>query len=205
MVRFRWLTFAGHCDPYSNGCTNISSDKKPCLAKGIKVMLYIGGGAGSYDLTSTEDATYLRNNFLGGQSSSHPLGPAILDGIDFDIEGGTDQHRDDFSRSYTKQGKRVYFTAAPPMPIPWCFDRKVVLTPFEFNYTTTLLASILGILIIMKMLGNNAFQVSLLKIFSRVYPAAPDAAGSDFIPVSNLSSKVLAAIKGSTRYGGVML
>ncbi|KAJ6941752.1 hypothetical protein NC651_007498 [Populus alba x Populus x berolinensis] len=62
-------------------------------------MLSIGGGAGSFYLTLKEDAkqaaTYLWNNFLGGHSSSRPLGPAVLDGIDFDIEGGTNQHCDD--------------------------------------------------------------------------------------------------------------
>lgn len=36
-------------------------------------------------------------------------------------------------------------------------------------------------------------------------PAALDAAGSDFTPVTNLTSKVLHAIKGSQKYGGVML
>lgn len=47
---------------------------------------------GSYSLSSPDDATevanYLWNNFLGGQSSNRPLGSAVLDGIDFDIESG---------------------------------------------------------------------------------------------------------------------
>ncbi|MBA0816591.1 hypothetical protein Gohar_001238, partial [Gossypium harknessii] len=87
------INVAGHCDPYTNGCTGLSSDIKSCQAKGIKVMLSLGGGAGSYYLTSSKDArqvaTYLWNNFLGGQSASRPFGDAALDGIDFDIEGGT--------------------------------------------------------------------------------------------------------------------
>ncbi|KAG4112228.1 hypothetical protein ERO13_D13G150401v2 [Gossypium hirsutum] len=36
-------------------------------------------------------------------------------------------------------------------------------------------------------------------------PASPEAAGSGFIPVSDLTSQVLPAIKGSAKYGGVML
>ena len=87
------INLAGHCDPYSNGCTSLSSDIKSCQANGIKVMLSIGGGAGAYSLDSSDDArqvaTYLWNNYLGGQSSSRPLGPAVLDGIDFDIEEGS--------------------------------------------------------------------------------------------------------------------
>ncbi|KAK4848915.1 hypothetical protein QYF36_018611 [Acer negundo] len=55
-------------------------------------MLSIGGGAGSYSLSSADDARsvadYLWNNFLRGQSNSRPLGDAGLDGIDFDIEKG---------------------------------------------------------------------------------------------------------------------
>ncbi|KAJ9681328.1 hypothetical protein PVL29_020287 [Vitis rotundifolia] len=52
-----------------------------CQARGIKVMLSLGGGVVSYSLASKEDArqvaTYLWNNFLGGHSSSRPLGPAV--------------------------------------------------------------------------------------------------------------------------------
>ena len=87
------INLAGHCDPYSNGCTGLSSEIKSCQAKGVKVLLSIGGAAGSYYLASSEDArqvaVYLWNNFLGGYTSSCPLGPAVLDGVDFDIEGGT--------------------------------------------------------------------------------------------------------------------
>lgn len=85
------LNLAGHCDPSVGACTALSPEIKSCQAKGIKVMLSIGGGAGSYGLSSSEDArdvaTYLWDNFLGGHSSGRPLGDAILDGIDFDIEG----------------------------------------------------------------------------------------------------------------------
>lgn len=36
-------------------------------------------------------------------------------------------------------------------------------------------------------------------------PAAPDAAGSGFVPAGDLISKVLPLVKGSEKYGGVML
>ena len=64
-------------------------------------MLSIGAAASSYILISSKDArqvaTYLWNNFLGGNSSSHPLGPAVLDGIGFDIEGGTGLYWNDLA------------------------------------------------------------------------------------------------------------
>lgn len=119
------INLAGHCDPYSDGCTKLSSDIKSCQAKGIKVLLSLGGGAGSYSLASPQDArqvaTYLWNNFLGGSSSSRPLGPAVLDGIDFDIEGGSNLYWDDLARylkGYSNKGRKVYLTAAPQCPFP---------------------------------------------------------------------------------------
>ncbi|MBA0573943.1 hypothetical protein Golob_001190 [Gossypium lobatum] len=132
------INLAGHCDHYTNGCTGLSSDIKSCQAEGIKVMLSLGGGAGSYYLTSSKDArqvaTYLWNNFLGGQSASRPFGDVALDGIDFDIEGGTNQHWGDLARYLSRYSKN-------------------------------------GL------------------------PASPEAAGSGFIPVSDLTSQVLPAIK----------
>ncbi|KAK3024482.1 hypothetical protein RJ639_043799 [Escallonia herrerae] len=154
------INLAGHCDPYSNGCNKISPDIESCQAKGIKVMLSIGGGTGSYSLASAEDArqvaTYLWNNFLGGRSSSRPLGDAVLDGIDFDIEGVSNLHWDDLASNLEDAWKQ------------WTTD------------------------------------IQATKIFLGL-PAAPEAAGSGFIPVTDLTSKVLPAIKGSANDGGVML
>lgn len=90
------LNLAGHCAPsINNGCANLSSEIMSCQSKNIKVMLSIGGATSqNYTLASPEDArqvaTYLWNNFLGGKSSLRPLGDAVLDGIDFVIEGGKD-------------------------------------------------------------------------------------------------------------------
>ncbi|KAE8679539.1 Acidic endochitinase [Hibiscus syriacus] len=211
------INLAGHCDPYSDGCTGLSSDIKSCQAKGIKVMLSIGGGAGSYYLTSAEDARqvaiYLWNNFLGGTSSSRPLGDAILDGIDFDIEGGTNQHWDDLAKylsGYSKRGKKVYLTAAPQCPFPdaWVggalktglFDN--VWVQFYNNPPCQYTSGSIGNL-------EDAWKqwttdIPATNIFLGL-PAAPTAAGSGFIPVADLTSKVLPTIKGSAKYGGVML
>ena len=78
-------------------------------------MLSIGGGAGSFYLTSKEDAKQVAT-YLGGHSSSRPLGSAVLDGIDFDIEGGTNQYWGDLARNlkkYSKGGKKVYGASVP--------------------------------------------------------------------------------------------
>ncbi|XP_008813710.3 acidic endochitinase-like [Phoenix dactylifera] len=210
------INLAGHCDPYTNGCTRLSDDIRSCQSRGIKVMLSIGGGAGSYYLASSEDAkqvaTYLWNNFLGGTSSSRPLGSAVLDGIDFDIEGGTNQHWDDLARylkAYSKPGKEVYLTAAPQCPFPdaWVgsaldtglFD--YVWVQFYNNppcqYTTGNVRNL-----------DDAWKQWLTIPAKEIFlglPAAPQAAGSGFIPASDLTTLVLPTIKNSKKYGGIML
>jgi chitinase len=43
-------------------------------------------------------AAYLWNNYLGGTSPSRPLGDAVLDGVDFDIELGGVKYWDSLAR-----------------------------------------------------------------------------------------------------------
>ncbi|KAL6123157.1 hypothetical protein ACLB2K_075680 [Fragaria x ananassa] len=213
------LNLAGHCDPYTKGsCTKFSSQIKSCQAKGIKVILSIGGGAEAYSLTSSEDArqvgVYLWNNFLGGQSSSRPLGDAVLDGVDFDIEGGNDQYYDDLARYLSVQSKKgskkVYLTAAPQCPFPDAYIGNALKTGlFDYvwvqfynnppcQYTSGDVTS----------LEDSWKQwtsaIPAQKIFLGL-PAAPQAAGSGFIPAAALTSKVLPGIKTSAKYGGIML
>ncbi|TYI32181.1 hypothetical protein ES332_A04G041300v1 [Gossypium tomentosum] len=211
------INLAGHCDPYSNGCTNLSSDIKSCQAQGIKVILSLGGGAGSYFLASSDDArqvaAYLWNNFLRGQSASRPFGDAILDGIDFDIEGGTNQHWDDLAKylsGYSQQGKKVYLTAAPQCPFPDAWVGGALKTGL-FDYVWVQFynnpqcqctdGDITNLEQAWKQWTND---VPATKIFLGL-PASPEAAGSGFIPIPDLTSQVLPAIKGSAKYGGVML
>ncbi|KAG5579458.1 hypothetical protein H5410_050085 [Solanum commersonii] len=101
------------CDPTLGGCTSLSSEIESCEAKGRKGW-YLNSNEGAREV-----ATYLWNNFLGGKSSSRPLGDAVLDGIDLDFEGGTNEHWNDlaqFLSSYSKRGKKVYLSATPEYP-----------------------------------------------------------------------------------------
>ncbi|CAL5196902.1 unnamed protein product [Lathyrus oleraceus] len=208
------INLAGHCDPYSNECIGLTSDIKSCQTKGIKVLLSIGGGAGSYSIASTQDAstvaTYLWNNFLGGKSSSRPLGPAVLDGIDFDIEGGSNQHWGDLARYLKGYNKKVYITAAPQCPFPdaWIGN---ALTTGLFDYVWVQFYNNPPCQYNPGEMSNfeDAWKqwisgIPANKIFLGL-PASPTAAGSGFIPATDLTSTVLPAIKGSAKYGGVML
>ncbi|KAE8807820.1 Acidic endochitinase [Hordeum vulgare] len=210
------LNLAGHCVPTNGGCSSLSSDIKSCQSQGVKVMLSIGGGAGGYYLSSSQDAknvaTYLWNNFLGGTSSSRPLGDAILDGIDFDIEGGTPLHWDDLARflkGYSNSGRRVYLTAAPQCPFPDAWVGGALNTGL-FDYVWVQFYNNAPCQYTSGSTSNLAdswkqwLTVPAKQIFLGL-PASPEAAGSGFIPADDLKSDVLPLIKSAGKYGGIML
>ncbi|KAI4964139.1 hypothetical protein ZWY2020_006995 [Hordeum vulgare] len=218
------LNLAGHCDPATSGsCTFVGADVKSCQSRGIKVLLSIGGGVGSYGLSSADDAKevakYLWENYLGGTSASRPLGDAVLDGVDFDIESGGSAHWDDLARElkkYSGKGsayKPVYLAAAPQCPFPdamlgglggalgtGLFD--YVWVQFYNNppcqYTKAGGAGNLA----------SAWQkwasIPARQVFLGL-PAAPAAAGSGFVEPSDLLSEVLPVVQKSPKYGGIML
>ena len=212
------INLAGHCDPNSaKGCRRVSNGIKNCQGQGIKVMLSIGGGDGSYTLTSDDDARtvadYIWNNFLGGWSSSRPLGDAVLDGIDFDIEQG-DSHYAALARRLSQYnnrgGKRVYLTAAPQCPFPdhWLND---ALRTGLFDYVWIQFYNNPSCEFSSRSRGG--FRMAWRKWTSSIQarkfflglPASRAAAGSGYISPETLRSEVLPFIKGFEGYGGVML
>ncbi|CAK9176955.1 unnamed protein product [Ilex paraguariensis] len=217
------INLAGHCNPAGKGCTSVSDGIRDCQKSGIKVMLSIGGGVGSYSLASKSDARnisqYLWTNFLGGSSSSRPLGDAVLDGIDFDIELGSNKFWDDLVRylksySYSMVGRgrsrKVYLTAAPQCPFP---DRSMgaALNTGLFDYVWVQFYNNPPCQYVSGKTDNlkNSWvtwttSINATRIFLGL-PASPQAAGSGFIPADVLTSQILPEIKKSPKYGGVML
>ncbi|XP_024007186.1 acidic endochitinase isoform X2 [Eutrema salsugineum] len=180
------LNLAGHCNPAANTCTHFGSQIKDCQSRSIKVMLSLGGGIGNYSIGSREDAKvvadYLWNNFLGGKSSSRPLGDAVLDGIDFNIELGSPQHWDDLARFLSKfshRGRKVYLTGAPQCPFP---DR------------------LMG-----GPLNTRLFDYVWVQFYNNPPCQYTSAAGSGYIPPDVLISQILPILKKSRKYGGIML
>ncbi|XP_058774145.1 acidic endochitinase-like [Vicia villosa] len=215
------LNLADHCDPSSNDCTMLSTDIENCQAKGIKVLLSIGGADGDYGLVSTEDAKnvsdYLWNKFLGGNSSSRPFGDAVLDGIDFDIEkilkGKQQRHWDElaiFLKSYRNSTRNVYLSAAPQCPFP---DRELgaALDTGFFDYVWIQFYNNPEC----EYSGNDVDQLldswkrwtdslTVGKVFLGL-PASPAAADNGYIPADLLCEIVLPVVAMSRNYGGVML
>ncbi|KAM7476471.1 hypothetical protein LguiB_023714 [Lonicera macranthoides] len=154
----------------------------------VLTVLMVGHNAGGIAIY------WGQNGNEGGNSSSRPFGDAILDGIDFYIVAGTGQYWDDLARylsGYSNQGKKMYLTAAPQCPF---HDEWVggALNTDLFNYVWV------------QFFNNPPCQYSsgdisdledawkqwtsdipAIKIFLGL-PAAPDAAGSGFVPVGDL-------------------
>ncbi|THU70736.1 hypothetical protein C4D60_Mb08t28100 [Musa balbisiana] len=211
------LNLAGHCDPPSGTCTGLSSDIRACQSQGIKVLLSLGGASGSYSLSSSDDAasvaTYLWDNYLGGSSGSRPLGDAVLDGIDFDIEHGGPDHYDELAKQLSdlgsQAGTKVYLSAAPQCPYPdqslgnalqtGLFD--YVWVQFYNNPSCDYSSGVSGL---SSAWGTWTSSLSSSTVFLGL-PASPDAAGSGYIPPNDLTSQVLPAINTASNYGGIML
>uniref|UniRef100_Q7M1K0 chitinase n=1 Tax=Lagenaria siceraria TaxID=3668 RepID=Q7M1K0_LAGSI len=212
------INLSGHCNPANGGCKVASRNIKFCQSKGIKILLSIGGGIGSYSLASPADAkrfaTYLYNNYLGGRSSARPLGDAVLDGIDFDIELGSTanwQYLARYLMGFSKPNKRVYLSAAPQCPFPDKFLGKALDTSlfdyvwvqFYNNGPCQYEAGNIN-----KLISSWNRWTSSVRGSGKIFlglPAARGAAGSGYIPPRVLTSQILPKIKRSPRYGGVML
>lgn len=208
------INLAGHCNPASNGCQSLSIDIQKCQSLGIKVLISIGGGAGSYTLSSDVDARnvadYIWNNFLGGQSKSRPLGNAVLDGVDFDIEAGKSYYASlarRLSEHGKSSGKKVYLTAAPQCPFPDVYLKGALSTGlFDYvwvqfynnycQYSTNPKA--------FKSTWEQWIKIPAEKIFVGL-PASQAAAGSGYVSPQVVVSEILPYVKKFAKYGGVML
>ncbi|KAJ1971120.1 Chitinase 2 [Dimargaris xerosporica] len=142
--RLPGTNFANHCNTtFANSellhCPHFEADIKKCQAKGKKVLLSLGGAAGSYGFANDKEAVAFAQTvwdlFMGGKSDTRPFGKAVLDGIDLDIEGGSsvgysalvDALRQKFASDNVAE-KRYYVAAAPQCPYPDAYLDTVLST-----------------------------------------------------------------------------
>jgi len=208
------LNLAGHCDPSVNGCQSLSSEIKTCQGIGIKVLLSIGGAFGSYSLATSDDtnkvASYLWDNYLGGHSKSRPLGDAVLDGIDFDIETGSVDYYDQLARALKGFSTLVLLSAAPQCPYPDKYLNTAIKTGL-FDYVWVQFYNNPGCQYssgsatnLLDAWNNQWTKIQAGKVFLGL-PASDQAAESGFIPSDVLNSQILPQIRRNPKYGGVML
>ncbi|KAM0931692.1 hypothetical protein ACQ4PT_000157 [Festuca glaucescens] len=215
------IDLSGHCDAPSGSCATLAADIASCQSAGVKVLLSMGGGALGYNLSSPSDAqevaAYLWDNFLGGTGAAppRPLGDAVLDGIDFDLEAPS-RYYDDLARNLTSlyasanSEKKYLLTAAPQCLFPdaslggalgtGLFDH--VWVQFYNNPPCQFAPGDASAL-------RSAWQQWTAALPSAtVYlglPASLEAAGSGYVDADTLVSQVLPLVEGAANYGGVML
>ncbi|GMY07360.1 acidic chitinase [Fagus crenata] len=188
------LDLAGHCNRASNGCTLVSNGIRNCQSKGIKVLLSIGGGIGSYSLASSLEAKniadYLWNNFLGGNHLH-----------EFEALSQQSLHWDDLARylkAYSQPGGRLVFVGNALNT--GLFD--YVWVQFCNNHPCQYSNGNINNLI--NSWNQWTTSINAGSVFIGL-PAASMVAGSAYIPPNVLTSQILPVIKGSPEYGGVML
>ncbi|KAJ7838479.1 glycoside hydrolase family 18 protein [Mycena olivaceomarginata] len=111
----------------TGNCASLAAGIQACQAKGKLVTLSLGGGGTTTarfasDSAATSFADIIWNNFLGGSGSHRPFGAAVLDGVDLDIESGTNTGYAAFAARirtrWAGASKPYYITAAPQCPFP---------------------------------------------------------------------------------------
>lgn len=113
-----WTTFPN--TPLLN-CPQIEADIVYCQQKGKKIGISLGGAIGEYGFTSDLEADNfaytLWNLFFEGASVYRPYGNAVLDFVDFNIEGGSSIGYHTLSKtlkSLMNAGSKNYFISAAP-------------------------------------------------------------------------------------------
>ncbi|KAJ1941008.1 Chitinase 2 [Linderina macrospora] len=121
------INLAYHCEDTFSGssmlnCTFMAPQIKTCQDKGIKILISMGGAAGSYSLgSSSVGSSYAQtvyDTFLGGTTTNRPFGDAVLDGVDLDIEGGGPTGYAAFSNKVHELSPSSLITGAPQCPYP---------------------------------------------------------------------------------------
>ncbi|KAI7863873.1 glycoside hydrolase superfamily [Spinellus fusiger] len=218
------LNLSGACtDTYAGtsmlNCPQVANDIKTCQSNGVKVLLSLGGGAGSYgfqnDGQAIEFANTLWNLFGRGWSSTRPFQSAVVDGFDLDIEGGgstgyvamVKQLRNLFA---TDNSKSYMITSAPQCPFPDAMLGSVISSigfdainvQFYNNYCSPLSGSFN-----FQTWDNWAKYTSPnknVKVFLTV-PGSPSAAGSGYVPFNQLSNIIKSLPGQYSSYGGVSI
>ncbi|XVF56427.1 hypothetical protein PTKIN_Ptkin06aG0120000 [Pterospermum kingtungense] len=173
----------------------------------IAFLIKFGGGrtpefnlAGNYSLTSQDDAQavadYLWTTFLGGRTSGGPLRDTTLDGIDFDIQLGSNLYYDDLARFLKAESQSVYLSAAPQCPYSDYYMRDAIATGLFDNVWVQFFnnppcqyssGNVNNLLSFWNAWTSNVSAGNI----SLGLPAAEDAASSGYIPADVLISNVI--------------
>ncbi|KAM0258298.1 hypothetical protein ACHAQJ_003940 [Trichoderma viride] len=111
-------------------CSDLASQISTCQAAGVKIIVSLGGAAGSYSLTSQSQAVtigqYLWDAYgnSGSTSVQRPFGNVFVNGWDFDLEVnfGSQYYQyliETLRSNFAKDpNNKYYITGAPQCPLP---------------------------------------------------------------------------------------
>ncbi|KAJ2590972.1 Chitinase 2 [Coemansia sp. RSA 1804] len=128
------LNFANVCDYTTNAsvpvfpgtelmhCSDMGADIKHCQSKGKIVLLSIGGATAQLNADAATFSKQVWDLFMEGSSDIRPFDDAVIDGVDLDIEQGSQMNLIEFANNmnqlYKSGSKKYYLTAAPQCPYP---------------------------------------------------------------------------------------
>ncbi|KND91981.1 Endochitinase 2 [Tolypocladium ophioglossoides CBS 100239] len=127
-------------------CDSLAKAIDTCKSKGIKVILSLGGAAGSYSLQSQQQAETIGQNLWNaygkpgaGSSVPRPFGQTFVNGWDFDIESNNGNQYYQYmiaklrSNFASDSANAYYITGAPQCPIPEP-NMNQIITTSQFDY-----------------------------------------------------------------------
>lgn len=203
-------------------CSFLASGIETCQAAGKIVTISLGGATGSNGFANdTEAAAYAQtiwDLFLGGSSSTRPFGSAILDGIDMDIEGGSQTGFVSFLsalRTLMDGGSKPYYiTAAPQCPYP---DAYIGTTLNEFGFDAVYVQFYNNYCGLTNYDDSYDWDFATWDTWAqtvspnpdvKVYigaPASSSAAGSGYVSPSTFTTIIQETMAEYSSFGGVML
>ncbi|KAA1470876.1 glycoside hydrolase [Dentipellis sp. KUC8613] len=202
-------------------CQFLASQIKTCQdANKIVTLSLGGGGTNSVGFDNDDDAQSFAgtiwNEFLGGNSSTRPLGNVSLDGVDLDIESGSDQHYDTFVNQLRTLAngapKPLYVTGAPQCVQPDSHLNAAMLNSSLdaiyvqfYNNEPCYLPNTAGFnFAAWDDFARNKAKNPKMKVYIGA-PASDEAAQSGFVNIDTFKQIITSVQKNFTSFGGVML
>ncbi|KAI6156537.1 carbohydrate-binding module family 5 protein [Pisolithus tinctorius] len=203
-------------------CTFLGPDIEACQAAGKIVTISLGGATGSAGFSNDSQAQAFAQTiwdlFLEGSSPDRPFGSAVLDGVDLDIEGGSQTGYEAFVTALralmAKGNKQYYITAAPQCPYP---DAYIGTTLNAVGFDAVYVQFYNNYCGLNNYNNVNAWDFGTWDNWAKtvspnpnikVYigaPASPSAAGSGYINASTFATIIQQTQSQYSSFGGVML
>ncbi|KAI9291885.1 glycoside hydrolase, partial [Neoconidiobolus thromboides FSU 785] len=224
------INFSSHCEDFFTDpaasklrhCPKIGQDIKYCQSKGKKIILSLGGaiartGFGS-SAAASQFADTIWNMFMKGTHKFRPFDDAQVDGIDLDLEGGSQAYYDVFLsklQTYYKSdpSKKYYVSAAPQCVFPDGNLQTIMETSYIDFINIQFYNNWCGV----QNYGNQwawnwgdwdkwvhtkSFNKNIKLILG--VPASPTAAGTGYISTDSLQ-KIITDLKSNNTFAGVMM